>query len=301
MSTAVPTRWAATVSLIRSGNGKGKTDTVNDPDRISNPRQNAVYKNYLHLQSIRADQFPNPSAESLAGHLVACVGFGQQGAELALATTIAGGAFLGIDSSEHLKAAVRNGSCDFMVNTLDESLRVLKNELRKQKALSVGLLGDASTILPAMIDRGVQPDMIADTSSLENETASGMQRDALLQFVERGARNLNTQAEKFARPADQIEVVWTADTITDLKRMDTLALEQLPPDDIIRQRWLRQASGCFHRQRPLQRVLELRPEELTPLLSAFQNAVLTATIQAPASVDWQTTDGLMHSIDLQQP
>ena len=52
---------------------------------------------------------------------------------MALAPTIAGGAFLGIDSSsKHLKAAVRNGSCDFMVNTLDESLRVLKNELRKQ-------------------------------------------------------------------------------------------------------------------------------------------------------------------------
>jgi urocanate hydratase len=287
------------VSLIRSGNGNGKTDTVSDPDRISNPRQNAVYKNYLHLQSIRADQFLNPSAESLAGHLVACVGFGQQGAELALATTIAGGAFLGIDSSsEHLKAAVRNGSCDFMVNTLDESLRVLKNELRQQKALSVGLLGDASEILPAMIERGVQPDLIADTASSESETASGMQHDALHQFIERGARNLNTQTEKLARPSDQIEVVWTAANTMDLKRMDTLALEQLPSDDTLRQRWLRQASGCFHRQRPLQRVLELRPEELTPLLNALQNAVSSGTIQAPASVDWQTADGSKHSMDL---
>ncbi len=63
---------------------------------------------------------------------------------------IAGGTFLGIDrSTEHLKAAVRNGSCDFMVNTLDESLRVLKNEVRKKKALSVGLLGEATEILPA--------------------------------------------------------------------------------------------------------------------------------------------------------
>lgn len=302
MSTAVPTRWAATVSLIRSGNGNGKPDTVNDPDRISNPRQNAVYKNYLHLQSIRADQSASPSAEGLAGHLVACVGFGLKGAELALATTIAGGAFLGIDSSsEHLKAAVRNGSCDFMVNTLDESLRVLKNELRKQKALSVGLLGDASAILPAMVDRGVQPDMIADTASSESEAASSMQRNALLQFVERGARNLNTQAEKFSQPADRIAVVWTADTIMDLKRMDTLALEQLPPDDTIRRRWLHQASGCFHRQRPLRRVLELRPEELPLLLSAFRNAVSTATIQAPASIDWQSADGSKHSMDLQRP
>ena len=60
---------------------------------------------------------------------------------------------------------MRNGSCDFMVNTLDESLRVLKNELRKKKALSVGLLGEASAILPAMVERGVQPDLVADTAA----------------------------------------------------------------------------------------------------------------------------------------
>jgi urocanate hydratase len=273
---------------------------VNDSDRIPNPQpsQAAVYRNYLHLQSIGADQFPNPSGNSLAGRLIACVGFGLKGAELALATTIAGGAFLGIDSSsEHLKAAVRNGSCDFMVNTLDESLRVLKNELRKQKALSVGLLGDASAILPAMVDRGLQPDLIADTAPPENE-ADSIQHDALAQLIERGARSLNTRAEKFSQPTGFIEVIWTATNIADLKHLDALALEQLPPGDTIRQKWLRQASGCFHRQRPLQRVLGLQPEELTLLLRAFQNAASTATIQSPASVSWQTADGSKHSIDL---
>jgi urocanate hydratase len=276
---------------------------VNDPDRLSSPQpsQAAVHQNYLQLQSIQANQFPKPSADSLAGRLVACIGFGQKGAELALATTIAGGTFLGIDpSSEHLKAAVRNGSCDFMVNTLDESLRVLKNELRKQKALSVGLLGDASEILPAMVDRGVQPDLIADTSPPENE-ADSIRRGALLQLIERGARSLNTQAEKFSCPANLIEVVWTAANIADLKRMDALAQEQLPPDDTIRQRWLRQASGCFYRQRPLQRVLDLRPEELTLLLSAFQNAMSAGMMEAPAAASWQTPDGLKHSIDLKRP
>jgi urocanate hydratase len=273
---------------------------VNDPDRTSDPQpsQAAVYRNYLQLQSLQTNQSPNSSTKNLAGRLVACVGFGQKGAELALATTIAGGAFLGIDpSAEHLKAAVRNGSCDFMVNTLDESLRVLKNELRKQKALSVGLLGDASTILPAMVERGVQPDLIADTSPPENETAS-IRRDALHQLIKRGARSVNTQADKFSLPTGMIEVVWTAASVADLKRMDALALEQLPPDDIIRQRWLRQASGCFHRQRPLQRVLGLLPEELTQMLHAFQNTASAATIQSPASVSWQTSDGSPHSIAL---
>jgi urocanate hydratase len=274
---------------------------VNDTDRLLQPSQAAVYRNYLHLLSIPADQSPNSSMKSLAGRLVVCVGFGLKGAELALATTIAGGAFLGIDpSSEHLKAAVRNGSCDFMVNTLDESLRVLKNELRRQKALSVGLLGDASTILPAMVDRGVQPDLIADTLPPDNETAS-IQRDALHQLIARGAVSVDTRSDKSFHSSEMVEVVWTASSLADLKRMDALALEQLPPDDIIRQRWLRQASGCFHRQRPLQRVLELLPEELISLLRAFQNAASASAIQSPAAVSWQTSDGSKHSTALEPP
>jgi urocanate hydratase len=277
---------------------------VSDPDRLSNPQpcQAAVYRYYLQLQSIRADRFPGSSAESLAGRLVACVGFGVEGAELALATTISGGTFLGIDpSSERLKTAVRNGSCDFMVNTLDESLRVLKNELRKHKALAVGLLGDASVILPAMVDRGVQPDLIADTTLSQNEAAVGLYRPALLQLVERGAGTMDIQAKKFSPTSGQVEVIWTAANIADWKRMDALALEQLPPEDTLRRRWLLQASGCFHRQRPLQRILELRPEELTLLLSAFQTAMSAGMIQAPATVRWQTADGSMHSIDLPRP
>ncbi len=276
---------------------------MSDPDRPASPQpsQAAVYRNYLHLQSVRADRFPDSSAESLAGRLVACVGFGVEGAELALATTISGGTFLGIDpSSEHLKTAVRNGSCDFMVNTLDESLRVLKNELRKHKALAVGLLGDASVILPAMIDRGVQPDLIADTTLSQNEAAVSLYRPALRQLIERGAGSVDIQVTKFSPTGGQIEVVWTAANIADWKRMDALALEQLPPEDTLRRRWLRQASGCFHRQRPLQRVLRLRPDELSPLLNAFQNAASAGTISAPAAVLWQTADGSKHSIDLQR-
>lgn len=279
---------------------------MSDPDRLSSPRprpsQAAVYRNYLQLQSVRADRFPSPSTESLAGRLIACVGFGAEGAELALATTISGGTFLGIDhSSEHLKTAVRNGSCDFMVNTLDESLRVLKNELRRQKALAVGLLGDASQILPAMVDRGVQPDLVADTTPSENDAVVSLHRPALLQLIERGAGTVDIQATKFFPSTGLIEVIWTAANIADLKRMDMLALEQLPSEDTVRRRWLHQAPGCFHRQRPLQRVLHLRLDELSPLLSAFQNAMSAGTIQAAAAVRWQTADGSKHSIDLRRP
>ena len=277
---------------------------MSDPERSSaaQPSQTAVYRRYLQLQSIRAERFPDATADGLAGLLLACIGFDLEGAELALATTICGGTFLGIDpSSEHLKTAVRNGSCDFMVNTLDESLRVLKNELRKKKALSVGLLGDASAILPAMVERGVQPDFVADTPSLESEATVNLHRPALLQLIERGAGTVDTRASKNPPAAWFVEVVWTAANAADLRHMDMLALEQLPPDDTIRRRWLQQAAGCFHRQRPLQRVLGLRTEELSQLLSVFKSAASANEFQTPARVEWQTADGSKQSITLQRP
>jgi Urocanase Rossmann-like domain len=275
---------------------------VTDQDLSSEtqPNQSAVYRRYLQLQSIRGERFLESSADGLAGLLLACVGFGLEGAELALATTISGGTFLGIDlSTEHLKAAVRNGSCDFMVNTLDESLRVLKNELRKKKALSVGLLGDAAAILPAMVERGVQPDLIVDTTASDSETDVSIYGAALLQLVERGAVLVDKEAANHSLDNGFSEVNWTAASIADLRRMDESALQQLPPEDSVRRRWLQQSSGCFHRQRPLQRVLGLRPEELQQFLSVLKGAASANEFQSPAFVEWQTADGSKNSISLQ--
>ena len=267
---------------------------MTDPDisSVTQPSQSAVYRRYVQLQAIRAERFSDDAAEGLAGLLLTCVGFAMEGAEMALATTISGGTFLGIDPSiEQLKAAVRNGSCDFMVNTLDESLRVLKNELRKKKALSVGLLGEAMEILPAMVERGVQPDLVADTAVPDSKTAASHNRPALLTFVERGAIQVDPHATNRSQASGFLEVSWTASTLADLRRLDELALQQLPADDSTRRRWLQQAPGYFHRQRPLQRVLGMHSDEMTRLAEAFKNAVSAGEIQSPVTLLRQTVAG----------
>jgi urocanate hydratase len=257
------------------------------------PSQLAVYRHYVQLQAIRGEQFSADASEGLAGLLLTCVGFGREGSEMALATVISGGTFLGIDpSSEHLKAAIRNGSCDFMVNTLDESLRVLKNELRKKKALSVGLLGDAAAIVTAMVERGVQPDLVAEIGASNREPA-------LLTFVERGAIKVDAEATNRSAASDFVEVVWTAAGIADMRRMDELAFQQLPADDLIRRRWLQHAPAYFHRQRPLQRVLGMHPEEVAGLGEAFKNAIAAGEIQKQAMLMRQTVEGPKENI-LQQ-
>ncbi len=250
----------------------------------------------MRLQAIRAKRFPVAAADGLAGLLLLCEGFGLQGAEVALATLISGGTFLGIDpSSEHLKAAVRNGSCDFMVNTLDESLRVLKNELRKKKALSVGLLGEAAAILPATVERGVQPDLVADASDSES---ARLGLPALNTLIERGAVLIDKEAASDSLDGGFFEVIWTAASLADLRRMDELALQLLPAGDSIRRRWLQHAPGYFHRQRPLQRILGMHAEEVPRLAEAFKNAVAAGEIQSPATVVRLTADGLEETIVL---
>lgn len=212
---------------------------------------------------------------------------------MALATVISGGTFLGIDpSTEHLKAAIRNGSCDFMVNTLDESLRVLKNELRKKKSLSVGLLGDPTAIVTAMVERGVQPDLVA-------EIDASNKNPALLMFIERGAVDVDADATNRSDASDFVEVAWTAGSLADMRRMDELAFQQLPADDSIRRRWLQHAPAYFHRQRPLQRVLGLHPEEVARLADAFKNAIAAGEIEKQATLMRQTVDGPKKNI-LQQ-
>ncbi len=272
------------------------------------PRQRQVYRAYLALQSIAATHFSG----SLAGRLVLSVDFALHGAEAALATTIAGGAFLGIEpDSAKLKVALRNGSCDFMVNTLDEALRVLKNELRKGTPLSAGLVGYPAEILPAMVKRGVQPNLIADSLTLDPAEAaiesSPQKQDpptdagqapwhpAMAILFERGAHRLGTGGNESLPNA---EVVWTAANPQDLRRMDKIALDWLPVPDTVRRRWLEQAPGYFYRQAPLERVLGLAQGEWESLWVAFEKASASAAFQSPVMVQLRLADGSEQIIPL---
>src|SRR5262245_46513661 len=103
---------------------------------------------------------------SLEGKLVVSGGMGGMGGAQPLAATMAGAAFLGIDvDPERIKKRLKTGYCDFMVNNLDEALRILKNAVRKKEAVSVGLVGNCADVIPELVDRGVVPDVLTDQTS----------------------------------------------------------------------------------------------------------------------------------------
>jgi urocanate hydratase len=102
----------------------------------------------------------------LAGKLIVSGGMGGMGGAQPLAATMTGACFLGIDvDSERIKKRLKTGYCDFMVNNLDEALRILKNAVRKKEAISVGLVGNCADVIPELAERGVQPDILTDQTS----------------------------------------------------------------------------------------------------------------------------------------
>ena len=102
----------------------------------------------------------------LAGKLIVSGGMGGMGGAQPLAATMTGAAFLGIDvDAERIKKRLKTGYCDFMVTTLDEALRILKNAIRKKENVSVGLVGNCADVIPELAERGVLPDILTDQTS----------------------------------------------------------------------------------------------------------------------------------------
>ena len=126
----------------------------------------------------------------LAGKLIVSGGMGGMGGAQPLAATMTGAAFLGIDvDPERIKKRLKTGYCDFMVNTLDEALRILKNAIRKKENVSVGLVGNCADIIPEMAERGVVPDILTDQTSahdpLNGYVPNGMSFEEALELRKR--------------------------------------------------------------------------------------------------------------------
>src|SRR5690242_12937211 len=115
----------------------------------------------------------------LAGKLIVSGGMGGMSGAQPLAATMTGACYLGIEvDPERIKKRLRTGYCDFMVNTLDEALRIIKNAVRKKENVSVGLVGNCGEIIPELAERGVLPDILTDQTSahdpLNGYVPSGM-------------------------------------------------------------------------------------------------------------------------------
>jgi urocanate hydratase len=103
---------------------------------------------------------------SLAGRLIVTGGLGGMGGAQPLAATLNGAAFLGVDVDEsRVRRRVETGYCDRLSLDLEEALGLVEDARAKGEALSVGLVGNIAEVLPEIVRRGVEVDVVTDQTS----------------------------------------------------------------------------------------------------------------------------------------
>ncbi len=105
-------------------------------------------------------------AGTLAGTLTLTSGAGGMGGAQPLAVTMNDGVCLCIDvDPTRLQRRVDQRYLDEWTSDLDEALRRVLAAKSSRTPLSVGLLGNAATILPELLRRGVEVDIVTDQTS----------------------------------------------------------------------------------------------------------------------------------------
>jgi urocanate hydratase len=124
--------------------------------------QGIVQGTYETLGSVARRHF----AGTLSGRFVLSAGLGGMGGAQPLAATMQGAAALIVEVDEsRIEKRLKTGYLDRQARDLDEALDLVAKAVHAREAISVGLLGNAAEVLPALVGRGVNPDVVTDQTS----------------------------------------------------------------------------------------------------------------------------------------
>jgi hypothetical protein len=200
--------------------------------------------NNFQLQALRLYGELICRGESYGGQLIFTSAIGCSASGLPAAVSIAGGTTLALDpDAATVKAVFRQGGVDFVVNTLDEALRVLKNEIRQHRPLGVALIADIEPSLAEMAERGVLPDLHVSIDATSESPGS----HHLHLTTNEGIAEPTPLLANWLHARNWSETIQTATPETPLRTLDAQLLAALPPKDTHRRLWLQRIS---HYQRP---------------------------------------------------
>ncbi|AYF76388.1 urocanate hydratase [Nocardia yunnanensis] len=103
---------------------------------------------------------------SLAGTLTLTAGLGGMGGAQPLAVTMNGGVALCVECDpRHARRRVDTRYLDEIADDMDDALRRVLAAKAERRALSVGLIGNAAEVLPELLRREVEVDIVTDQTS----------------------------------------------------------------------------------------------------------------------------------------
>jgi urocanate hydratase len=102
----------------------------------------------------------------LTGKWVLTAGLGGMGGAQPLAATMAGASMLAIDCDPvRIQKRLETRYLDYKTDSLEEALKMMTQAKEDGKAISVGLLGNAAELFPAILRGDVMPDVVTDQTS----------------------------------------------------------------------------------------------------------------------------------------
>lgn len=203
-----------------------------NPDSIQSAALDfALQVERIYCGLMRSADGLDGEAPGLGGKLLYAGELDADGRALLVAANIAGAESLAASGDfAAQKQAIRDGVADFLVNSLDEALRILKNQVRKRETVAVCIAAAPEAVKREMLERGVVADLLRPARVAD--VASG---DGLLTWS-----------------VDSAPAQW-------LPKIDAIALECLDRNggaegDVAR-RWLRLAPRYLGRMAQGMRVL----------------------------------------------
>jgi hypothetical protein len=201
-----------------------QTPGDNSANRKAEDEMQAVYSLYLGLARFM-------ERDSLGGRLLFAGEADPAGRRLVRAANIAGAATLAASAdAATLRIAMREGAIDFVVNSLDEALRILKNEIRKQQPVAVGVSVAPEILVREMTERGVQPDLLRsglpDSPEMQGFAARGARRVEPLPLQAGFNFNVVPIPDEWKQPP---------------AAFDALLLDCVQPNDAVNRRWVQRA------------------------------------------------------------
>jgi urocanate hydratase len=131
---------------------------------------------------------------SLAGTLTVTAGLGGMGGAQPLAVTMNEGVALVIEiDPRRIERRVATGYLDEATDNLDAALATARKCQQKRTARSIGLQANAAEVLPALVRRGVVPDVLTDQTSAH---------DALTGYVPDGMTLAAAEAMRRSNPSE---------------------------------------------------------------------------------------------------